>query len=243
MEPYTTLAQDYVSKSRIGTYEQCPLKFKLHYVDGITPPPNKYMKRGLAVHEFAENFHSNVKIRKEGLYIKIPEDVNDEVRRQMKNVVKFESRRWKRSLEQDYPLKYFRPVMVETKVYNHQAKLYGIVDRVHLNPEDNELVVLDVKTSKYNPKRFEHYKQELAFYKKLLDGSALLKKPVKYGAIYFSGSDDLVREEVNSADVAVFMQRLKDYRKKVMQQKFGPKPSILCKWCGYKEHCDVNHFD
>ncbi|MBR9678219.1 MAG: PD-(D/E)XK nuclease family protein [Nanoarchaeota archaeon] len=239
---YVTLAEDYVSKSRLGTYEQCPFKFKLHYVDGITVPPNKFMLRGLAVHDFMENFHANVKIRKEGLYIKLPEGVSEEVLGHVKNVIGFEKKRWEKSLEKDYPLKYFKPVMVETKVHNHDDKLFGIVDRVHLNYDD-ELVVLDLKTGKYNSKNYDYYRQELAFYKKLLDGSLLLKKPVKYGAIYFSGSDTLIMESVSSQQVAILTQRIKEFRKNVMRQKFAPRPSILCKWCGYKEHCNVNHFD
>lgn len=46
------------SYSRLTTYEQCPLKAKLKFVDRLPEPPNKAMERGSKIHEEAASYLS-----------------------------------------------------------------------------------------------------------------------------------------------------------------------------------------
>jgi hypothetical protein len=51
---------DYVSKSRIKTYKQCPFKFFLKYWCEHRPPTNMAMTRGSDIHLVFERFHENL---------------------------------------------------------------------------------------------------------------------------------------------------------------------------------------
>lgn len=51
---------DYVSKSRIKTFVQCPRKFWYKYWTETRPPTNYYMTRGSQVHETFEDFHESL---------------------------------------------------------------------------------------------------------------------------------------------------------------------------------------
>jgi hypothetical protein len=52
---------DYVSKSRIKTYKQCPFKFYLKYWCEHRPPGTMATTRGGQIHEAFEIFHENLK--------------------------------------------------------------------------------------------------------------------------------------------------------------------------------------
>jgi len=52
---------DYVSKSRVKTFKQCPRKFWFKYWTENRPPGNYYTERGTEVHEAFEVFHENLK--------------------------------------------------------------------------------------------------------------------------------------------------------------------------------------
>jgi len=68
LDPETTLevsdekwenGLDYVSKSRVKTYEQCPYKFFVKYWCEHRGPPTLATERGTIVHELFEDFHLN----------------------------------------------------------------------------------------------------------------------------------------------------------------------------------------
>jgi hypothetical protein len=70
IDPTTTLSVsdekresglDWVSKSRIKTYKQCPYKFYLKYWCEHRPPGTIYTERGSQIHEAFEIFHENLK--------------------------------------------------------------------------------------------------------------------------------------------------------------------------------------
>jgi len=49
------------SYSKIGTFQQCPLKYKLQYVDKlpVDQAPSPAIERGLAAHKFAEDYFTS----------------------------------------------------------------------------------------------------------------------------------------------------------------------------------------
>ena len=51
---------DYISKSRIKTYRQCPYKFYTKYWCGHRGPTNMAMERGSQIHLVFEQFHDNL---------------------------------------------------------------------------------------------------------------------------------------------------------------------------------------
>ena len=52
--PKPTTIQGPWSYSRLTTWEQCPLKAKLKYIDGLKEPGSPAMDRGTAIHKDAE---------------------------------------------------------------------------------------------------------------------------------------------------------------------------------------------
>jgi hypothetical protein len=97
---------DWVSKSRIETYIQCPFKFYLKYWCEHRPPGTIHTERGSQIHEAFEIFHENLKEyilehgeRPERFTPLMPEGYNltSQWLDFIGNFWKFEERRWKES--------------------------------------------------------------------------------------------------------------------------------------------------
>jgi RecB family exonuclease len=46
-----------LSYSQISTWEQCPLKYRLEYIEGLEPPPKPYFSFGTSLHAAVEFFY------------------------------------------------------------------------------------------------------------------------------------------------------------------------------------------
>ena len=119
---------------------------------------------------------------------------------------------------------------MEQKIYNTEWNFSGIVDAVFVNPKDDEYVLMDWKTGKL--KSTEEVKEELAYYKLLLDEDGKLNKPVKYGAIYFVKVGKLIFEELKDEDVENVKDKIKQTREIIKKNKFVKNPNA-CYFCGY----------
>jgi putative RecB family exonuclease len=51
---------DHLSYSRLSRFEQCPLSFKLHYIDQSKAAPNMSLKFGRVIHAVLEQLYQNV---------------------------------------------------------------------------------------------------------------------------------------------------------------------------------------
>lgn len=47
-----------ISKSKILCYDSCPLRYKFHYINGLKSPPNRYMIKGIDIHDALDVFYT-----------------------------------------------------------------------------------------------------------------------------------------------------------------------------------------
>ena len=222
------------TKSRINTLGTCPYLYKLQYIDFRLPDYQNSVlgKIGTEVHKIFEQFFGYINI----------EDIPDipyqyfinimNVPLHYKNVYnafcEMESRRYV-GLEDKST---YMPIFLEKYLINGDES--GIIDRVDYYK--NEYLVLDYKSSTSNPSKLRF---ELNFYKKLLDESSILDKPVKYIGAYGYRTGTLFIEEVSKRSYNSMLRKVEafellDFKNINYEKKYG----FPCKsWCPYRRSC------
>ena len=226
-----------LSKSKINEYETCSWRFKLRNVD-YKPEPRTpfafYAEEGTAFHEGVVRYFAEIQPFKpwnERPTIEKIKQVMDCKDEYVENFIsKFVQPILLKSCKNNP--KYYFPVLMEQKIYNTEWNFSGIVDAVFVNPKDDEYVLMDWKTGKL--KSVEEVKEELAYYKFLLDEDGKLSKPVKYGAIFFAKVGKLIFEELTDEDVEDVKNRIKQTREDIAEEKFEKNPDS-CYFCGYSQ--------
>ena len=220
------------SPSKIQTFEQCKLKFKLHYLDKIeVPEPISYPANfGSLVHEIAEKYDGS-NLRK---LIKLVRnyELNEEYRQLIapvvKNVVKFLEKYSKYDFEpeQEFTLK------------NDRAWLYGIIDRIMYINED--IVFVDYKTGKSTNK--EKYIFQMNLYN-LMISKKHNKDPRNVKCIiYFprQGIEEKILFSKTKAQIfeAKLYRTIDNIESNI---DWSHTESGLCPWCKYSNtvHCPI----
>jgi len=200
------------SPSRIQTFDQCKLKFKLHYLDKIeVPEPISYPANfGSFVHEFAEHFGK--KPIKELIKLQRNYELNEEYKQiiapTLKNTIKFLEKYDKYEFEPEQEFTY----------KNDRIWLYGIVDRImHTN---DGVTFVDYKTAKF-PNR-EKYMFQMSFYNFMI-AKKYDKDPKDVKCIIFEAG---IYRKIEQIETNTNWEYTK---------------SGLCPWCKYAntEHCPI----
>ena len=212
-----------LSKSQANLYLNCPYKWKKTYIDNIRSIPSPAQRRGIAIHEKIEKFYKNMK-----------PDLD------LKNFIKFELRRIKDMIKEGkFDRKYFFPLFQELKMQNEELGLKGICDAVFINPSDDGLIVIDWKTGKYYPNKFDDYRFELAVYSELLKHSGKINEEPKYWGIYFTDQDKLFFEKIDKKYVDDMYETMDLVRAGIEIKDYLPTKNEWCYFCQYKHECGV----
>ena len=244
-------APEYLSPSSIGTFHQCPLKYKLSRIDGIKEPPTEHTLLGNYVHSILEEFYrleasTRTLIGARTLFRSIWDDYREDVtaiyrgnaerisefrlraRYCVENLLKMES---SESIEFDG---------IETEL-NHSVKgvkIKGFIDRWAVN--EGKINIGDYKTGKVPQPRFRDDKfDQLLIYAIILseiedkeigtlellyikDGVKLVKNPIKKDIDRIS---EMLVETRNAID------------ERCRTEVFETKVGVLCGWCHFKPIC------
>ena len=224
------------TKSRINTLGTCPYLYKLQYIDHRLPEyPNSVLgKIGTEVHKIFEQFFENIDIEN------IPDipyqyfinvlDVPLHYRNVYNVFCETEAKRYI-GLEDKST---FMPIFREKYIINGDES--GIIDRVDYYK--NEYLVFDYKSSTSNPSKLRF---ELNFYKKLLDESGILDRPVKYIGAYGYRTGTTFIEEVKTRSYNSMLRKVEafeslDFKNLHYEKKYG----FPCKtWCPYRRSCRI----
>lgn len=222
-----------VSKSKIKTYENCPLLFRWRYIDKRIPdiPPAAVTTIGLDVHQIFNRFYDVIKLEE------IPQDPIQyfidslHVLLQYQNIYnlfcRFQSKRWKLTKNKEE----FMPLLREYKITNNGE--VGIIDVVH--NDSGEYSVLDYKSSASNPTDLRF---ELNFYAKILNDSSILDKPVKYIGAYGYKTGDIFYEEINTKSYNLMLKKVDAFKNIDWENiEFSKVASWACNWCQYSLSC------
>ncbi len=244
------------SHSRLGTFENCPLKFRFKYIDKMESAVEGIESfMGSRVHEALEKLYKDKRFQK-----------NDS----LEELLEFYSAQWDKNWHQDIKIvrkeysaenykkmgkKYISEYFDQYKPFD-QAKTLALEERVRINLGDGyELQgfidrlslagdlyeIHDYKTSLNAPSQEElDEDRQLALYsisvrEKYPDAERvdLVWHYLSIGKEMRSSRSEQQLEELKKS-ICVLIDSIECAKE---QEKFPPRESALCSWCEYAEHC------
>src|SRR3989344_2330354 len=158
------------SHSRLATFEQCPLKFKFHYIDGLEPPDEEQTIEaflGDLVHRTLEKLYKDLKFQKENTSESTLAYFNDlwqkewhsDIRVVKKGIEAENYRKMGEAFLRDYyarhaPFNHTKTIALEHRIVislDGGYQLQGYMDRLSYNPKTETYEIHDYKTSSSLP--------------------------------------------------------------------------------------------
>ncbi|MFW5846795.1 MAG: RecB family exonuclease [Nanoarchaeota archaeon] len=245
------------SHSKLSTFEQCPYKFKLRYLDRIKPPIEATIEAhlGSVVHDSLEWLYHNVKNNR------IPS---------IEELIDYYGKKWQEKFsdkihikqdnmtEKDFfnkGVKFLIDYYVKNKPFDDgtlelekQVQLYlgednkhkirGFIDRLVYNAKTGEYEVHDYKTANSMPlqEKFDNDRQ-LALYSIAIKEIYGKNKKVCLIWHYLAHNKKICSYRTD--------EQLEDLKKEILRliseiesaKSFPTKTSKLCEWCEYKSMC------
>ena len=240
-----------LSYSSMSTYEQCPLKWKLHYIDKIPELPKPYFSFGTVMHEVMEYFYMEKENgRVVGPRVEAPS---------MEDLLRYYSETWTsegyrspheeeeyrhlgekiiRGYYEEHAPKFHMPIATEHgfMLDVEGVKVRGFIDRVDRIDEDS-VAILDYKTSK-NPFSLPYVKgnEQLALYQMAFE--ELHGKRVERLSLYHlrSNMDFSVGRRPDSM-IDALRSKILRIADSIEAGDFEPRKSNLCAYCDYQNLC------
>jgi len=246
--PYKTPA--YMSPSSIGTFNQCPMRYKYAKLDKIPEPSTEAQVLGSFVHEVLEDlFRLPSEERTEPASRKLAKDLWD--KKWANEFFDLNERcddnefRWKAwwCIENYFLMEdptSFDAGGIEAKMNGDilGVPIYGIIDRWTL--ENDKIVISDYKTGKKPRPQYEwEKKMQITIYSILL-GKELEKEIERAELLYLKSgqfatydvTEDLV-DKVSNDVKSTWDQLVVSCESGEFETRTGP----LCNWCNYKRIC------
>jgi putative RecB family exonuclease len=247
-QPEVGKVPEYLSPSSIGSFRQCPLKFKLSRIDRIAEPPTQETLMGNFVHEVLENLYVfEPSERTPALAKQIATSTwasgewADKVQPYLKTL-SMNQFRWNSwwCIENIFTIENpqsFTPNGIEYELNGKigEVQMRGFIDRWTL--ENDTIVVSDYKTGKTPSPRYMGDKFfQLTIYSLLL-GQIVTDKPFKLELLYLK--DAVKRTHVpTTSDFVEAEITIKTVKKEIeisyANGNWEAIPSRLCDWCSYK---------
>ena len=239
----------HLSPSSIGTFQQCPLKFKFSKIDGLTEPPTIHTLLGNFVHDILEALYLHPKEERNlQLARLIARDKWTDVYEVQAKSMRLNERdfRWKAwwcvenlwQIEEPSEID-FDGVESEVNGDCNGVRIKGFIDRYKVN-EDGSIDISDYKTGKIPSPRFAEDKFTQLYIYALMTDVLGIGKAKRVSLVYLTGPEVLSREVTNSsldATVRLISKTKQEIDNYCEQGEFPAKPSGLCNWCYFKKMC------
>ena len=233
-----------ISSSKLNTYRECGLKYKLRYHNRLKPVFNgelntDALEYGSFVHRVFEigveadtlaELNEIAKAEKEN-YKFAPEKLKN-FEKMCNNFLKLNS-----TLKETVGTESKFKICIDKEF---DMNINGIIDRVVRSPS-GKILVIDYKTSKRAKTKLELYKDDqMKMY--AYAATQLYNVPAKDVVVshFYPHYDKLVAVSYTATELAIFLQGLKaklwEIRKK-KEPEFVASRNVFCDWCGYKEIC------
>ena len=244
------------SNSRLGTYEQCPLKYKYQYIDKIKVEEAKTVEAfmGSCVHEALEKLYRDLKLQKHNTLEELLTYYND-----------FWAKNWSGDIKivrKEYTAENYRKTGEKCIVdyYNKYApfteRVLGIetVEYVNLDPEgqfkwnvrmdrldyagDGKYEIHDYKTAGFLPKQEQADEdRQLALYSLWVKETFRDAKNIELVWHYLAFDRELRSERTPDQLERLREETLQAVKKIVSAEEFPAKETNLCNWCEYQSMC------
>jgi putative RecB family exonuclease len=243
------------SHSRLSTFEQCPFKFKLRYIDKIKPAIERTIEShlGSAVHETLEWLYEQVMNKhiptideiitdyavrwqdtysKDTLIVKKQLTQKDYFNKGVQFLINYYT---KNHPFNDNTLETEKKILIEL---NENYKLQGFIDRLVHNLEKDEYEIHDYKTANNLPlkEKIENDRQ-LALYSIAIKELFGDDKKVILVWHYLAHNQKIISRRTNQQLANLKKETIYLIEKIESTENFPSKKSILCNWCEYKNYC------
>lgn len=245
------------SHSRLSTFEQCPFKFKLRYIDEITPEVEQTIEAhlGKSVHETLEwlylQVRNNIKPTIDNMINQYTEfwqkDFSNQIKivRQNLTVKDYFNKGVKFLI--DYYLKNtpFDDGTIELEKQisinldsEGEYKIQGFIDRLVFNKKTGEYEIHDYKTANTIPSREKiESDRQLALYSIGIKEIYKTKQNVNLIWHYLAHNTKIISKRTNE-QLEKLRQEIIDLIKIIESTTEYPTyTSVLCDWCEYKSMC------
>jgi putative RecB family exonuclease len=245
------------SHSRLSTFEQCPFKYQLRYIDHIDPDFKQSIEGflGNKVHDTLEwlyNHSEKQTIDSDQVIKYYIENWNKDFNTQIKIVKQDLTAEVYFNKGLKFLINYFlknKPfedgtIATEKKIFINldkegSKKLIGYIDRLVHNKEANIFEVHDYKTSGSIKSQ-----QELDNDRQLALYSIAIREEFNPSDVYLKWHFLDFNKTLTSKRTLEQLEQLKQDLIKLINKienetDFPPQPSILCNWCEYQSKCDM----
>jgi putative RecB family exonuclease len=242
-----------LSPSKVSSFKDCGLAFRLSAIDRIPEPPSPPATKGTLVHRALEL-----------LFCAPPErrsmtdalDCLDRAREEMRSDPEFIGLGLDVAAEADFAAdaeallrNYFRledpaainpiglELMMEAKVGT--LRLRGIIDRLELDGEGG-LVVTDYKTGSVPGVAYEQSRLGGVHFYAFLCEQLLGVRPARIQLLYLSAPVAIITEPSEQSIRGLRQRALAIWsavERACEQEDFRPRPSRLCDWCAFHAYC------
>jgi len=241
----------YLSPSSISTFQQCPLKYKLSRIDGMSEPPTEATLRGNFVHSVLEELYKlPANQRSIGIARQLAKDIwEDEYLEKVLPYVhghnalrQFRWTSWwciENLFEMEDPSKIeFDGLETEIDDKISGVSVKGFIDRWHKG--EDGIVVGDYKTGKTPSARFVDDKYfQLSLYACALEQK--FQTVVDRIELLYIKDAVLLAKKITDEDRKLVAATLVSVRSAIDERcklgEFEAKTSRLCDWCSFKPIC------
>jgi len=232
------------SYSKISTYKNCPYRFKLQYIDKIRKPFEKTeaLEKGHFLHYGIENYlkgslKENIKTYK--FTIKQFEDYID-ILKQVLGTDYIQNLKNKNnlSIEEGFGIKFNdEDNDYILQKYNRKADIYGYIDLMYFNEEENVIYIIDHKSGKF---RTEQDKLQVYIYYLVALKKYKLNENTKIKVeFFFMEHNKVINEILTIDDKDRIIEYIKNIIFKIEEETKYAKKDTFCQWCPYYlEECN-----
>jgi putative RecB family exonuclease len=231
-----------LSQTQISTFQACPQRWKLRYMDGLKEPPSPPLTFGSAVHAGLETFYRN-RIAAPPPLQDVLDSFDSELDRTAYGTPQdFESARADgHAMLQAWYSKHaadFQPALAVELALRYSiddVPMISILDRVDVG-DDGAVRITDYKTGKFFLRDKAQESQQLTLYQ--IAAEEKLERQVESLSLVHVPSDTEWRVSRRSpAEVDSVRRLVLDTAQAIEDQAFEPRPGRQCSWCHVKPWC------
>jgi len=225
------------SYSKIGTFKNCPYRFKLQYIDKIKTQFNvtPALEKGSFLHYGIERFLKGDLKQKinEFKFTATSEEQKKDLFKQLKKILKGKNVQFYKSfdelfIEYGFGLK-FKENDVEVTEYNKYADIRGYIDLMFYDDFSESVNIIDHKSGRF---REDQDKLQVSIY--YLVAYKIFPNAEKFNLIFdFLEHEKSVSITYTREDFQNILNFVKENLLKVENAKEFPKITNFCNWCPY----------
>jgi putative RecB family exonuclease len=242
-----------LSPSAIGAFKDCPLAFKLSYIDRLPQPPSVPASRGTLVHRALELLMVRPPAER------TPEAAQADLATAVEELrehpefagLELTEDEWagfcseaSTLVEQYFMLEDPTTVQAIGLELRLQAevdgvRVRGVIDRLELD-EDGELVVTDYKTGAVPNERNELNRLAGVHMYALMVERFFGKRPVRVQLLYLSRPEAIIATPTDQSLSGTARRTnalWQAINRACANDDFRPHPGFLCQWCSYQPYC------